>query len=159
MVRDARRHRDSIQGVKKTASGGQTVHAVGPPFRSEFLLSYVRCPKHLLTCLTAQRRFANEQGCKTADHASRHVASAQWRSDENDTSNLRPVSKEQFLAKILPRFWRERHFIRRPPEDFHPKFISAVGKKQPTDAAAHAVPDHHNRFEFRKLLLYSIEFF
>src|SRR5206468_512414 len=71
---------------------------------------------------------------------------------------FRPVSKEQFLAKILARFRRERHLVRRPAENLHPKLIAAVGKKQPADATTHAVSDYHHRFEFRKLLLHLIEF-
>src|SRR5438034_5340031 len=108
--------------------------------------------------LTAHGRFPDKKGCKTADQAGSRVASAQWRSNKNHPPNLRPVSKEQFLAKILARFRRERHLVRRPAENLHPKLIAAVGKKQPADATTHAGSDYHHRFEFRKLLLHLIEF-
>src|SRR5213075_1957446 len=62
-----------------------------------------------------------------------------------------------FLAKILARFRRERHLVRRPAENFHPKLIAAVGQKQPADAAAHAVSDNYHGFGLGKLLLHLIE--
>src|SRR5438034_8302521 len=80
--------------------------------------------------LTAHGRFLDKKGCKTADQAGSRVASAQWRSDKNHPTDFRPVSKEQFLAKILARFRREQHFVRRPAENLHLKLIAAAGKKQ-----------------------------
>src|SRR5439155_25240033 len=107
--------------------------------------------------LTAHGRFPDKKGCKTADQAGSRVASAQWRSDKNHPTDFRPVSKEQFLAKILARFRRERHFVRRSAENLHPKLIAAVSQKQPADAAAHAVSGNHHGFEFGKLLFHLID--
>src|SRR5947209_6018537 len=67
--------------------------------------------------------------------------------------------EEEFLAKILAGLWRERHFSRRPAEEFHPKLIAAVGKQYTADAPAHAVSDYHHWFEFRKLLLHFVKLF
>src|ERR1700758_5552947 len=67
------------------------------------------------------------------------------------------MPKEQFLPKIFAGLRRERHFVRRPAKNFHPKLMAAIGKKQPTNATAHAMSDNHHRLEFGKLFLHLIE--
>ena len=153
------RHRNRVHSIEKTAFRREAVHAIGAAHRFELFLPNVCYAKHLLARLTAQRWVANDQRCKGPNQATCQVAPAQWCSNKDHTANFRSVSKEEFLPKVLARFRGKRYFIGRPAEDFHPKLIPAVSKKQPANAAAHAVSDHHHGFQLRKLLLYFIKFF
>src|SRR5690242_17643358 len=100
----------------------------------------------------------DNQGGKFPDPAGGHVASAQRRCNEYHASDFGPVTKKQFLAKILPRFRRKRYFIRRSAEDFHPKLIAAVGEKHPANATPHAVANHYHGLEMWELFLHFIKF-
>src|SRR6476660_227522 len=157
MIRHPGRHRNRINGVNKTTLRRQTVDTVGAPLRFQFLFSDVGHPKHFLAGLAAQSRLTNETGGDFPDQAGSEIAPTQWRGDENYPSNFRPMTKEQFLSKILADVRRKRHLVRRSPKNFHPKLIAAIGQEQPTDAAAHAVSDDDHRLHSREAFLHRVE--